>query len=138
MELQESDSFDPKECISGKMMRLNRVTANVFRKYLSPFGITDSQLTILFILSKKSGLNQKQLSDLTVLEKSTLNRNLNRLIGSELISKADFPLIKITIKGKTLVNAILPEWKKAMNEIERMLESDGKNALDTLMKKLLK
>ena len=138
MELQDSDSFDPKECISGKMMRLNRVTANIFRKYLSPFGITDSQLTILFILSKKSGLNQKQLSDLTVLEKSTLNRNLNRLIGSELVSKADFPLIKITIKGKTLVNAILPEWKKAMNEIERMLESDGKNALDTLIKKLLK
>jgi len=138
VELQDSDSFDPKECISGKMMRLNRVTANIFRKYLSPFGITDSQLTILFILSKKSGLNQKQLSDLTVLEKSTLNRNLNRLIGSELVSKADFPLIKITIKGKTLVNAILPEWKKAMNEIERMLESDGKNALDTLIKKLLK
>ena len=138
MKLDNTTSFQPKDCISGKMMRLNRVTANIFRKYLSPFGITDSQLTLLFILSKRDNLNQKQLSDITRLEKSSVNRNLKRLIESELISKKDFPLIQISDKGRVLVSDILPEWEKAMCEIGELLEADGKQALDTLTKKLLR
>lgn len=130
-------SFNPKDCISGKMMRLNRVTARIFRKYLSPFGITDSQLTLLFILSKLNTLNQKKLSDITRLEKSSLNRNLKRLLDSGLVTKAAFPIIKITPKGKHLVVKILPEWEKAMAEISQLLGDDGKEALDLVAKKLL-
>ena len=138
MELENLDSFDPKNCISGKMMRLNRVTANIFRKHLSPFGITDSQLTLLFILSKRDDLNQSKLSQIAKLEKSSLSRNLNRLMDSELISKQEFPLIQITIKGKALVNKIIPEWQKAMDEISTLLGKVGVNALDTLTDKLIK
>ncbi|MCJ8288858.1 MAG: winged helix-turn-helix transcriptional regulator [Crocinitomicaceae bacterium] len=137
MEFKNIDSFNPKECISGKMMRLNRITANIFRKHLKPFGITDSQLTLLFVLTKRNNLNQKELSDIAVLEKSSLNRNLKRLIDSELVSKSSFPIIRITEKGKILVNTIIPEWEKAMTEIKELLESDGISALDTLITKLI-
>ena len=137
MEFKNIDSFNPKECISGKMMRLNRMTANIFRKHLKPFGITDSQLTLLFVLTKRNNLNQKELSDIAVLEKSSLNRNLKRLIDSELVSKSSFPIIRITEKGKILVNTIIPEWEKAMTEIKELLESDGISALDTLITKLI-
>ena len=125
MELQNLKSFNPRECISGKMMRLNRVTASIFRKYLSPFGVTDSQLTLLFILTKRNDLNQKQLADFAKLEKSSLNRNLKRLITANYVTKENFPLIIITTKGKLFVNDIIPAWKKAMNEIEALLENDG-------------
>lgn len=54
MEFENLKNFNPSECISGKVMRLNRITANVFRKYLMPFNITDSQLSILFVLTKKA------------------------------------------------------------------------------------
>lgn len=118
-------------------MRLNRMTANIFRKHLKPFGITDSQLTLLFVLTKRNNLNQKELSDIAVLEKSSLNRNLKRLIDSELVSKSSFPIIRITEKGKILVNTIIPEWEKAMTEIKELLESDGISALDTLITKLI-
>jgi DNA-binding MarR family transcriptional regulator len=138
MELKNLNGFNPTTCISGKMRRLNRITANIFRKHISPFGVTNSQLTLLFILTKRSDLNQKQLSDMTILEKSSLNRNLKRLIASELVTKEDFPVIKITIKGKILVNEIIPEWEKAMNEIEALLKNDGMAALNVLTTKLLK
>ena len=138
MELENLNNFNPRECISGKIMRVNRVIANIFRKYLSPFGITDSQLTHLFILAKKDNMNQKELADFTKLEKSSLNRNLKRLFDAELISKTNFPKLQITTKGKMLVNQIIPEWKKAMSEIEALLGQDGKEALNTLMDKLIK
>ncbi|MEQ9187182.1 MAG: MarR family winged helix-turn-helix transcriptional regulator [Cryomorphaceae bacterium] len=137
MKLDNLATFDPSTCISGKMMRMSRVTASIFRKHLSPFGVTNSQLTLLFILSKRDGLNQKQLSEIAVLEKSSLNRNLTRLVDAGYVSKAEFPIIMITEAGKTLVNDVIPEWRKAMIEIEAKLESDGLQALGTLSAKLL-
>ncbi|MBO6515704.1 MAG: hypothetical protein JJ975_04050 [Bacteroidia bacterium] len=75
MNLENLESFDPRMCISGKMTRINRITANIFRKHLHPYDITNSQTTILFILSKHQGLPQKRLSEIAVLEKSTLLLN---------------------------------------------------------------
>lgn len=138
MDYKNIESFNPQECISGKMTRINRITANIFRKHLKPFGVTNSQLTLLFVLSKKNNLNQKQLSDIAVLEKSSLNRNLNRLIEAGLISKDKFPIIRITEKGKILVDEIIPVWRSAMDEIEDLLEEDGQEALSILISKLHK
>src|SRR5690606_35222287 len=137
MDFNNLASFNPQTCISGKVMRLSRITANVFRKYLKPYDITDSQLSILFILSKKGGLTQKQLSDIAILEKSTLNRNLKRLFDKNYVSRADFPIIQITKEGKKFVNKIIPEWDKAMKEIRDILGTEGEDALNILYSKLL-
>ncbi len=118
-------------------MRINRITANIFRKHLRPFDITDSQLTLLFVLSKKDGMTQKQLSDFIVIEKSSLHRNLVRHFEKEYLTKQDFPIIRITQKGKTLVNEIIPEWENAMLEIRKLLDEEGETAINTLTSKLL-
>ncbi|RMB56040.1 MarR family transcriptional regulator [Dokdonia sinensis] len=131
--MESESNFSYQDCISNKVMQLNRIIANIFRKYLKPFGITDSQLSILFVLAKKSDLNQKKLSELVVLEKSSLNRNLSRLENANLISKNDFPYINITDNGRDLVLRITPEWKKAMVESEKLLQNDGKIALEVIM-----
>ena len=136
MELENLINFNPSTCISGKITGLNRIVAGIFRKYVSPFGVSNSQLTLLFILTKMDGLNQKQLSEMIYLEKSTLNRNLKRLFDQELLSKQNFPSISITEKGKRLVNDIIPEWRKAMDEIESIMGDSGKMALDTLVQNI--
>ncbi len=136
MEFNNLATADPRTCISGKVMRLNRITANIFRKYLSPFNITDSQLTVLFILSKMGGKKQKELSDIMVMEKSTLNRNLQRLVERGLLTKDEFPLIQATQAGKKLANEMVPEWQKAMNEIQNLLGNEGEQALDLVLHQL--
>lgn len=136
MEFKNIHNFDPRTCISGKVMRLNRMTANIFRKHISPFGITDSQLSLLFILSKMEGLTQKQITDFLHLEKSSLNRNLKRLLDKELLTRKDFPLIKITNKGKELTNRIIPHWERAMAEIRVLLGEEGEIALNVVASKL--
>ncbi len=137
MEFSNLVGFDPSTCISGKMMRINRITANVFRKYLNPFHITDSQLSILFVLSKMGGLNQKQITDITKLEKSSLHRNLKRLLERGFISRAHFPVMEMTPEGKLFVNNAIPEWQKAMDEIKNRLNEDGSQALDLIHTKLI-
>lgn len=127
---------NPRECISGKISRINRLTANIFRKYLAPFGITDSQTTLLFILSYGNEFSQKQLCDIAKLEKSSLNRNLKRLAESNYISKKSLPKLLITSEGKEIVSNILPEWGKAMTEIKQLIGTDGEDAVNLLHTKL--
>jgi len=137
MEFKNIETFNPRECISGKIMRINRITANIFRKYLAPFKITDSQLTLLFVLTKAGGLTQKQLSDFVFLEKSTLNRNLNRLIEKKFLTRKKFPVIEITQEGKLFVERIIPEWEKAMAEIRLIIGDNGEQSVSILLEKLI-
>lgn len=138
MEFKNIASFNPRECISGKIMRLNRLTANVFRKYLAPFNVTDSQLTLLFILSKKGKSNQKELSQIAKLEKSSLNRNLKRLVDKNYITRKEFPQLKLTHTGKIFVEKIIPEWEKAMTEIKELITEEGLNGINIALENITK
>ena len=138
MEFTNIKEFNPRECISGKVKRLNRLTANVFRKHLSPFEITDSQLTLLFILSKKGKCNQKEMTEITCLEKSSLNRNLKRLVDKNYISKQEFPLLQLSSEGKVFVENIIPEWEKAMIEIKELITEDGVTGINIALENISK
>lgn len=131
-EFNNLSSFDPRSCLSGKISRIHRLTANIFRKYMAPFDVTTSQVSLLFVLSKHTTLAQKQLSDIVRLEKSSLHRNLKRLIAQEYLDKKHYPQIAITEKGKKLVNAIIPEWEKAMLEIREIIGKDGELSIDQI------
>ena len=130
------ENFNPSTCISGKMMRCNRKVANTFRKHISQFDITNSQLSILFVLTKKIELNQKEISDILFLEKSTVNRNIKRLVQSNFILQQGKNKLSITEKGKNKVKEILPHWQKAMDEIREVLSDDGEENLNQLVQKL--
>lgn len=136
MEFKNIQAFNPATCISAKVMKLDRLTANIFRKHLSPFNITDSQLCILFVFSKIGGITQKQLSEITFLKKSSLNRNLKRLFERGFLTREDFPAIKITLEGKMFVENIIPEWERAMSEIRYLLGEDGVEAITKVLSKL--
>jgi len=135
-EFKDLDNCDPRTCLSAKVLLISRITAGIFRKYLGPFNITDSQLSVLFILEKKGGMTQKELSEIVRLEKSSLNRNITRMIENGFLTRKKFPVIDITIKGKELANNVVPEWNKAMDEMHSFLDQDGEEALELVLNKL--
>ena len=136
MEFNNIEKFDPSTCVAGKVMRIKRITANVFRKHLAPFNITDSQLTIMFVMSKRRRTSQKELGDLIFLEKSSLSRNLNRLIERKLLDKSEFPKLEITTDGLYFVENIIPIWEKAMQEIREKIGEDGEASLNLVYDQL--
>lgn len=136
-EYEHIETFNPKECLSGQISRIHRLTATIFRKYISPFKVTNSQLTLLFILSKHNTLNQMQLSTIAKLEKSSLHRNIKRLVDSNYVSKADFPLLQLTNDGKKLVNTLIPEWEKAMTEIREIIGTQGESSIHQIHQNLI-
>lgn len=136
-EYEQIEAFNPMECLSGRISRIHRLTATIFRKHIAPFDVTNSQLTLLFILSKHDTLNQMQLATIAKLEKSSLHRNIKRLIGKKYVSKADFPLLQLTDNGKKLVNTIIPEWEKAMTEIREIIGKEGESSIHLIHQNLI-
>lgn len=116
-------------------MMCNRMIANIFRRHLKEFDITDSQLSILFFVSKKENPNQKQIADFLATEKSTVNRNIKRLITRQYISFSEQKLA-LTSNGKELLERLIPSWENAMNEVNAILGDEGEQALNNIYTKL--
>ena len=129
-------AVNPMTCISSKIRKCNRIVANVFRQYLNPMGITDSQLSVLFITTKGQMINQARLSQMLYLDKSTVNRNIERLVQNGYIAFNDQKYLFTTSKGKDFLEKIIPQWDKAMEEIREILDDEGELALNVLFKKL--
>jgi len=118
------------------MMKSNRIIANVFRKHLKPFGITDSQLSMLFFITKAKNVSQKQIAERLFLEKSTVNRNITRLMDQQYLSTDSNKIINTTEKGKQLLEKVIPRWNIAMKEIQSILGKEGVQAVNLILGKL--
>ncbi|WP_299123050.1 MarR family winged helix-turn-helix transcriptional regulator [uncultured Winogradskyella sp.] len=132
------ESCNPLICYSGRIMHVERIISNIFRNHISPFGLTNSQLSILFFTSKKGIVTQNLLSEMLFLEKSSVSRNMKRLLDTQLLQKKNKRQIEITLKGKRLLEEVIPEWNKAMEKINSIIEPEGQKAFDFIYNKFTK
>ena len=130
------EACNPSMCFSGRLMRMDRIISSIFRKHIAPFELTNSQLSILFVIAKKEIVIQQQLAETLFLEKSSLSRNIKRLLETALIEKINTKQIQVTEKGKALLERIIPHWEKAMDEVKELLGDDGQNAFNTVYQKI--
>ncbi len=130
------ETCDPRQCISSRILKCNRIISSVFRKHLLPYNITNSQMSILFILAKKGASTQQELATMLYLEKSTISRNMKRLFDGDLIVKKIAKQIEITIAGKDFLEKIIPAWDCAMEESRALLTEKGEEALTLLLNQL--
>ncbi len=130
------ESCNPQTCISGKILKCQRIISNIYRKHLQPFEITSSQLSILLITAKLDNVNQSKLSTILSLEKSTVSRNMKRLLDRKLIKKEKGQIISLTHVGKILLEKIIPEWEEAKKEAKKALKKEGEVALNLLVMNL--
>ncbi|MER3329562.1 MAG: MarR family winged helix-turn-helix transcriptional regulator [Candidatus Kapaibacterium sp.] len=136
MNYPEIENTDFSACLASKVGRISRLTSNIFRKHLSKHDITESQLSILFITSKMKEITQKQISDIYYLEKSTVSRNLKRLVDKGYLEEKQLPRIVITSAGLDFVTEVIPSWNNAMAEIKDELGENGISAIDEVITKL--
>ncbi len=117
-------------------MRTHRIITGIYRKHLKQFDLTNSQLSIMFILSKKGITTQTELSNMLYLEKSSVSRNMKRLFEKDYVSKENFPQLEITQNGLTLLNNVVPFWEAAQTETNEKLGDTGQEALNFIVNQL--
>ena len=85
-------------------------------------------------------LTQSDLGKLLDLERSTISRDLARLVNQGYLYKTKenkSPLICLSKKGKYFALEIFNEWEKGYEESINLLGEEGLEALKNLEKKLL-
>jgi DNA-binding MarR family transcriptional regulator len=105
---------------------------------LKNFDITESQLSILFALSKLGKTEQGKIGETLCLERSTVSRSIKLLEKRGVLSRSNAyrPEIEMTKQGEILLQQILPVWESLMNTLTDTLGEDGLNGLKILEQKI--
>lgn len=142
--MKKKSSIDLNEenfcCPMGSMTRLSRIINKMFRCHFSKLNVTNSQVGIFMILSEKGETTQGNLGKMMEIERSTISRDLVRLVDQGYLYKAKggkSPLIGLTKKGQDLAAKIKVEWEKGYHESRDLLGEEGLAALKELEKKIL-
>ena len=127
-------------CPLGILTLLQRKIGKMFRNHYSDLNVTNSQSSIFLILLRMEDLTQSELGRLLDLERSTICRDLVRLVNQGYLYKTQgtkSSLIGLTKKGKDFALQIFEEWEKGYKETRDFLGEEGLEALKNLEKKIL-
>lgn len=125
-------------CISTRVRQLSRIVTRVYDDALRPLGITASQFTLLTQLAQQDGITAVEIGHTLDIEKSTLSRNLKRLLALGLITM-DPPAgrrgrgLHLTPKGEGVIAKAYPVWRDAQMKTVRVLGPESRTTLDALL-----
>ena len=122
-------------------LKMRRSAENVIRFYdavLAPSGVTVRQYSLLRAISEHSGCNVRMLSELTLLDRSTLARSLKPLIRSEYIrdskaAGARDSVLELTEKGNAVCKEAAALWALAQDQFEAKLGQEQLTALENAL-----
>jgi DNA-binding MarR family transcriptional regulator len=125
-------------CISTRVRQLSRIVTRVYDDALRPMGITASQFTLLTQLAQQDGITAVEIGHSLDIEKSTLSRNLKRLLNDGHITM-DPPAgrrgrgLHLTPKGESVIQRGFPVWKDAQNRTIRVMGPESRSTLDNFL-----
>ncbi|HEY1065178.1 MAG TPA: MarR family winged helix-turn-helix transcriptional regulator [Pirellulales bacterium] len=116
-------------CLAGRVRVLNRVITSIYDDALRPFGVRVSQMGILTAIAAAGPLRQVDVCKLLHLEKSTLSRDLERLLESGWVcstkGKGRAVNLEITPAGRDMLASVVPAWHLAQAKATELLTPAG-------------
>ena len=104
------------DCLATRVRQLSRIVTRVYDDAMRPLGITASQYTLLAQLAARDGITAVEIGGDLDIEKSTLSRNLKRLLALGHIIM-DPPAgrrgrgLHLTPKGQAVLKDAFPIWQ---------------------------
>ena len=116
-------------CMSAALRRTANLVTRVYNAYLAPSGLEVTQYSILRKIQSGKAGSASELAELVGVERSTLARNLERLVSAGLVStltgEGRRVRHELTPAGEQKIDAALPLWREAQQALVNGLP-DGK------------
>ncbi len=125
-------------CLATRVRQLSRIITRVYDDALRPLGITASQYTLLAQLAARDSITAVEIGHDLDIEKSTLSRNLKRLLALGHITM-DPPAgrrgrgLHLTPKGQAVLKDAYPIWQEAQKKTVGVMGSESRKILDGLL-----
>lgn len=127
-----------RNCLLSASRRLSRVVTALYEEEFRVHNIKASQFSLLIVIAKAGPVRRSDVGRYADIDPSTLTRNLAVMASAgwieEVIAGADGrgnPL-QVTAKGRQLINAVAPAWRRAQQRARKVLGGDGVAALTSL------
>lgn len=137
-ELAEIASTTGQACLATRVRQLSRIITRVYDDALRSHGITASQFTLLTQLANQDGITAAEIGATLDIEKSTLSRNLKRLLALGHIIM-DPPAgrrgrgLHLTARGKAVIREAYPVWQAAQRRANDVMGKESRSTLDGLL-----
>ena len=125
-------------CLATRVRQLSRIVTRVYDDAMRPLGITASQYTLLAQLAARDAITAVEIGHELDIEKSTLSRNLKRLLALGHINM-DPPAgrrgrgLHLTPKGQVILKDAFPIWQDAQKRAFTVMGAESRNTLDNLL-----
>lgn len=125
-------------CLASRVRQLSRIITRVYDDALRPLGITASQYTLLAQLASRDGITAVEIGHDLDIEKSTLSRNLKRLLALGHLNM-DPPAgrrgrgLHLTPKGQAVLKDAYPIWLDAQRRTTAVMGPESRATLDGLL-----
>jgi len=117
---------------------MSRIITRVYDDALRSLGMTSSQFTLLTAVAQRDGVTAAEIGFSLDIEKSTLSRNLKRLVGIGLV-QMDPPAgrhgrgLHLTEAGSRAIQAAYPVWRQTQDVVEKALGTESSEQFDTIL-----
>jgi DNA-binding MarR family transcriptional regulator len=111
------------------------VVARRFDEALRPLDLTNGQFSLLMSLNRPEPARMRSVAELLAMDRTTLTANLKPLARRGLLKVAVDPadkrgrLLTLTPKGRALLVAAMPTWKRVHAELAELLRNPDPDAL---------
>jgi DNA-binding MarR family transcriptional regulator len=117
---------DYQDCIIFLLAKAYQRVHLLFKRRLSPFGITPVQHLILEVLWKEGNISLQKISEKTVIDCATLSSVIDRMTVAGLLTRKENSLDRRSIKV-----SLSPNGKKLWEEMEALRQEINKELIDS-------
>jgi DNA-binding MarR family transcriptional regulator len=132
MSIAKSPSFETTllvrdTCLCLHVQRAARALARRFDRALEPFGLTNGQFSLLMSLNQPKPPTIGSVAEILAMDRTTLTAALKPLerrgLATVTVDEADrrSRRLMLTAKGRVLLAASVPAWKRAHAALDRDL-----------------
>jgi len=127
-----------QSCVCYNLRKASSTITRLYDEFLKPSGIQATQLSILLGTKILQPVTLKRLSKASVMDRTTLSRNLKPLEKSRLVRVEPGQdrrerIVTLTDSGEEVLTKAYPLWEHAQDKITGGLNQKG---LDTLLSSL--
>jgi DNA-binding MarR family transcriptional regulator len=111
-----------RRCTASQLRRATRVVARLFDEVMASSGLEGTQFSVLVALSLGGDVPMRTLAERLGVDRTTLTRNLKPLDREGLVESAAgddqrVRLVRMTAKGRRVLEKALPLWEKAQHQV---------------------
>lgn len=125
------------ECLAGRARIVSREITAIYEAALRPLGATVGQVGLLAVIAVNEPVTPGRVGRALRIEKSTMSRNLERMRTRRWITTDAGPdgrarHLRLTGKGRDLLERALPCWQRAQRAAVRRFGAENLDAIQRI------